>query len=153
MKINDTYAVEAFNDRGYMVVQTKYTKKRKDGTPLPEPIERQVPIAYCSTVENALKFLVDYEIIGTGFQDLQEINDKIKELKQLITDFCRPTLKAELDVEYADKVKRDGRRSIEQEDEDVPDDDNAINSHSGDNGDKPLPKYMTMTRKRGRKKK
>lgn len=152
MKINDTYAVEAFNDRGYMVVQTKYTKKRKDGTPLPEPIERQVPIVYCSTVENALKFLVDYEIIGTGFQDLQEINDKIKELKQLIMDLCRPTLKAELDAEYSN-AKGDGRRSIEQEDEDVPDEDNATNSHSGDNGDKPLPKYMTMTRKRGRKKK
>jgi hypothetical protein len=42
------------------------------------------PLAFFATPQNALKFLVNREIIGTGMEELKTIVKKIEELKKVI---------------------------------------------------------------------
>jgi len=56
------------------------------------------PKAYFCTAKNALDYMVDKEINGTGFADLQTICQKIEELYKLIQglpDSILPKLKVE----------------------------------------------------------
>lgn len=75
MLIGDSYKIESdsLNVTLYKPVKVKKT----NGI-------RWQPIAYFSTVENALKHLVDLEIMVTGLKDYRAVVEKQKELYKLI---------------------------------------------------------------------
>ena len=41
-------------------------------------------VAYCHTPQDALKYLVNREVMGDGMEDLQTVCDKLDELYQMI---------------------------------------------------------------------
>ncbi len=55
--------------------------KPKDGSP---PKETWGPVGFYSTVNNALKDMVNFEVRGTGLSDLKTVQAKIEELYKLI---------------------------------------------------------------------
>ena len=57
--------------------------KPKDDEPAKEYWQA---LGYYSTISNALKDMVNYEIRGTGLKDLQTVVDKIDELHLLILE-------------------------------------------------------------------
>jgi len=75
MLIGDKYKIESdsLNVTLYKPVKVKKT----DGI-------RWQPIAYFSSFENALKHLVDLEVMETGLKDFRAVVEKQKELYQLI---------------------------------------------------------------------
>ncbi len=74
MKLNEKYKIES--DLLNVVISQKVVTKDKEG-------EEKITwknIAFCPDINNALKWLCKREILGTGLKDLEEVNEKIKEL-------------------------------------------------------------------------
>jgi len=63
-----------------VILSERVTRRPKDKA----PYEGWVARYYFSTVANALKFLVEHEVKGTGLTDLETVANKIDELKGLI---------------------------------------------------------------------
>lgn len=72
MLINENYKIESDE----MNVTLHY---------LPPGTKTWRPIAYFSTPQNALDYLVEKEIMGTGMADLKTVCQKINELQGLIS--------------------------------------------------------------------
>jgi len=85
MIINENYKIES---DGFNV--TLLEKRRITGTGRGKPTTKKVgdeyfmPVAYFSNPENALQFLVEKEVMGTGMEDLKTVVEKIRELEKLI---------------------------------------------------------------------
>lgn len=75
MLIGEKYKIESdsLNVTLYKLVKVKKTNNI-----------RWQPIAYFSSFENALKHLVDLEVMETGLKDFRAVVEKQKELYQLI---------------------------------------------------------------------
>lgn len=69
---------------------TLSVKKTITGTGHGRPSKKAVgeeywmPVAYFSNVKHALKYLVDHEIRGTGFTDVETVTAKIDQLYSMI---------------------------------------------------------------------
>ena len=84
MLIGDKYKVES--DEMQYTISTNYTHK----TGKNEGQELWKTVAYFKTLSEAIKWLVDREIRGTGLVDLLEVNKKIEELKRtLIREYSK----------------------------------------------------------------
>lgn len=84
MLIGDKYKVES--DELQYTISTNYTPKSGKN----EGQELWKNVAYFKTLPEAIKWLVDREIRGTGFIDLLEVNKKIEELKRtLIKEYSK----------------------------------------------------------------
>lgn len=79
MLIGKNWKVEA--DSLNVILSQRKVRKRKDDKPTYEDWEA---IGYYSTVANALKDLVNYEVRATGLKDLQTVVNKIDELGKQI---------------------------------------------------------------------
>jgi len=71
MEINKNYKIESDN-----LNVTLY--RRADGK------KNWIPIGYFSNPNNALNYLMNHEITGTGMVDLKTVCDKINELTALV---------------------------------------------------------------------
>ena len=86
MKINSDYKIESDSMNIILLEKNKGVSKKTG-----ELAIGYKPIGYFATPANALKFLVDHEIRGTGFKDLKTVTDKQKELYTLIGNMHRNT--------------------------------------------------------------
>lgn len=90
MYINDKYKIESDPLNVILFQKIEPKPKKKDETEEDEPLEENTkepgwrPIGYYSNIKKALYGLIEHEINGTGFKEVQDIVDKIEELKQLI---------------------------------------------------------------------
>lgn len=78
MKLNELYRVES--DDYNVIVSKKIISKTKAG-------EEKIiwkNIGFCRDINSALKYIAKKEILGTGLKDLEEVNNKIKELYEYI---------------------------------------------------------------------
>ncbi len=75
MLVGKNYKIESDS---FNVTLYKSVKVKKTGG------IRWQPIAYFSNVENALKHLVDIEVMETGLKDFRAVVEKQRELHQLI---------------------------------------------------------------------
>lgn len=103
MKINDSYEVSAVDERTIAVLRRRVSKK---GTP--EETVVWNPIAYFSSVKDALRYFVRYEINGTGLKDLVAVYEKVNELENLILTFYSRTCDEVLFNERLEQVKEQG---------------------------------------------
>ena len=78
MMINENYKVES-DDLNVIVSKRMIGKDRECN----ERITGK-NIAFCPTVESALKYIAKKEILGTGLKDLETVNKKIDELYKYI---------------------------------------------------------------------
>lgn len=78
MMINENYKVES--DDLNVIVSKRMIGKDREGN---ERITWK-NIAFCPTVESALKYIAKKEILGTGLKDLETVNKKIDELYKYI---------------------------------------------------------------------
>lgn len=78
MMINENYKVES--DELNVIVSKKVVSNDREGN---EKITWR-NIAFCPTIESALKYLAKKEVLGTGLKDLETVNEKIKELYKYI---------------------------------------------------------------------
>lgn len=82
MLINEKYKIESDN---LNVTLYRLSKPRKEG------VKNWDAIAFFSTPKNALKYLVENEITGTGMKDLKTVVDKMDELEGLINRLNMPS--------------------------------------------------------------
>lgn len=81
MKINENYKIEAIDERNVVLIERKVPKTE----PGKEPKKPYWKVeGYYPSVNFALKGLVTKEINSTGLKSLKKINDKIKELHEMI---------------------------------------------------------------------
>ena len=78
MLIGKKWKVES--DSLNVILSERITKRPKGKA----PYEGWGVRGYFSTVANALKFLIEHEVKGTGLTDLETVVNKIDELKGLI---------------------------------------------------------------------
>lgn len=78
MMINENYKVES--DDLNVIVSKRMIGKDREGN---ERITWK-NIAFCPTVESALKYLAKKEVLGTGLKDLETVNQKIDDLYKYI---------------------------------------------------------------------
>jgi hypothetical protein len=75
---------------------TLFLKRRITGTSRLKPSKKAIgeeywtPIAYFATPKNALDYLVDNEVMGTGMTDLKTIVTKLEDLHTLIKGLNLP---------------------------------------------------------------
>ena len=74
MLINDNYKIESNS----LNVILFYKSKTRNGQ------ERWRELGFFATPHNALRYLIEHEILGTGMQDLKTVCEKIEELEGLI---------------------------------------------------------------------
>jgi hypothetical protein len=79
MLIGDNYKIES--DETQFTISTNYTPK-EGSKRAGEVLWKNV--AYFKTLPEAIKYIVDREIKGTGLVDLLEVNKKIEELKRTL---------------------------------------------------------------------
>ena len=89
MIINKDWKIEAIPMN--VVLSKRSRVKAKLGKPAHD---NWVVQGYYSSVKNALKGLVGFEVAGTGLKDLETIVAKIDELHTLIDNLSIPTEKA-----------------------------------------------------------
>ena len=78
MMINENYKVES--DELNVIVSKKVVSNDREGN---EKITWR-NIAFCHTIESALKYLAKKEVLGTGLKDLETVNQKIDDLYKYI---------------------------------------------------------------------
>ena len=85
MLIGENYKIES-NDLNVILLTKKTITGKGTMRPTKKAVgeEYWIPIAYFATVKHALNYLVDHEIRGTGFTDLESITAKIDQLHNLI---------------------------------------------------------------------
>lgn len=76
MQINEKYKIESDPLNITLYYKQDAREAGKGG--------RWKPLGYFATPQNALKFLVDNEIMGTGMEELKSVVEKIDELKAMI---------------------------------------------------------------------
>ena len=103
MKINDNYEIAAVDERTIAVFKRRVSKK---GTPEESIVWN--PIAYFSTVKDALKYFVKHEINGTGLKDLIAVYEKINELENLILAFYARSCDEVIFNERLEQIKESG---------------------------------------------
>jgi hypothetical protein len=81
MKINETYKVEAIDERNVCVMEYKVPKLVPGGKDKKPYWKTE---GYYPNIEFALKSLITKEINGTGIKSLKKVNDKINELYKMI---------------------------------------------------------------------
>lgn len=45
-------------------------------------LDNYVPVAYCTSVKSAMKYLVDREVLATEFKDFETVMNAIESLKE-----------------------------------------------------------------------
>jgi hypothetical protein len=80
MLIGNKYKIEA--EAPNVILYRKRTTKKDNAT-------RWQAIAYFSTPKNALEYMADLEVNGTGLKDLKTVIEKQEELKKLISGLGR----------------------------------------------------------------
>lgn len=85
MIINDKYKIES-DSLNIILCQVKSITGTGRGRASTKQVGEKywTPIAYLSSFQNALEYLVDHEIKGTGLQDFETVVKKQQELYDLI---------------------------------------------------------------------